>query len=252
MAESGGPSTQRAWSSIGEGEGMDPRDRADAVLARAQRRSGVVTPDNMQSPMDSSDTQVIPSSVVRSAEQDPDATAKVPASVIERNDESHLSQPSPTVPLSRREAAAAARAASPETAAPETGASGSAPRNPSEDTAPQRTAPQYTAPQGGSSRAGRPALAENARTQPLATQGAQPVDTANVPPDMTFTGAAVTPGASNPATQTPADAGTPHTAEPAGEDTGRSGETASGGFVPTTKAEPGTGTSELARRLEGL
>ncbi|TWH22445.1 hypothetical protein [Prauserella rugosa] len=83
---------------------MDPRDRADAVLARAQQRKGVVTPDNMESPMDSADTQVIPSSVVADAEQDPDTTAKVPTSVIERNDESHLSQPAPTVPLATPQA----------------------------------------------------------------------------------------------------------------------------------------------------
>lgn len=244
MAESGGPSTERAWSSIGEGEGMDPRDRADAVLARAQRRSGVVTPDNMRSPMDSDDTQVIPSSVVRGADQDPDATAKVPASVIERNDESHLSQPSPTVPLNQRDAA-------PQDTAPQ-------------DAAPQATAPQDTAPQDTA-----PALAENARTQPLATQGAQPVDTANAPPDMTFTGVPVTPGGQNPTAQntTPPNTapqntaapntGPPNTAgqsspQPTAGDNGRSDEASSGGFVPTTKVEPGSGTSELARRLEGL
>ncbi|MCP2255876.1 hypothetical protein LY13_004658 [Prauserella aidingensis] len=219
---------------------MDPRDRADAVLARAQRRSGVVTPDNMRSPMDSDDTQVIPSSVVRSADQDPDATAKVPASVIERNDESHLSQPSPTVPLNQREAAARAAAD---------------PAASSQDTAPQQTAP---------------ALAENARTQPLAPQGAQPVDTANAPPDMTFTGVPVTPGARNPAAQNaaaqnaaaptsasqnsaPANTAPQNTApQPATGDDGRSDEASAGGFVPTTKVEPGSGTSELARRLEGL
>lgn len=209
---------------------MDPRDRADAVLARAQRRSGVVTPDNMQSPMDSDDTQVIPSSIVRNADQDPDATAKVPASVIERNDESHLSQPSPTVPLNQREAAA--RAAAGHAAS-------------SQDTTPQQTSPRDAAP----------AFAENARTQPLATQGAQPVDTANAPPDMTFTGAPVTPrgqnaGAQNAGAQNPA---VQNTAQPAtGDDNGRADEASGGGFVPTTKVEPGSGTSELARRLEGL
>lgn len=210
MAESGGPCTERAWSSIGEGVGMDPRDRADAVLARAQRRSGVVTPDNMQSPMDSADTQVIPSSVVRGAEEDPDVTAKVPASVIERNDESHLSQQSPTVPLNRHTAAA------------------------------QHTDPHHVAP----------VPAENARTQPLATQGSQPVDTADAPADMTFTGVPVTRGAANPAVA--ASDGGPNAADSADSAGDGSGEAAGGGFVPTTKVEPGTGTSELARRLEGL
>ncbi|WP_308292172.1 hypothetical protein [Prauserella alba] len=227
---------------------MDPRDRADAVLARAQRRSGVVTPDNMQSPMDSDDTQVIPSSVVRSAaEQDPDATAKVPASVIERNDESHLSQPSPTVPLNQREAAAAAsRTAETTPAADTTPAAGNtAPQ----DAARQHTAPQHTASQNTESGTPAPALADSARTQPLPTQGAQPVDTADAPPDMTFTGAPVTPAGPNAAAR-PSGGGSTTTA---GGDSGSgSDDSAGGGFVPTTKVEPGSGTSELARRLEGL
>ncbi|ATE57207.1 hypothetical protein CNX65_31190 [Actinosynnema pretiosum] len=58
---------------------MDPRARADAVLARARARGGVhiVTPNNMTSPMDSSSTQQIPRSVVEAAEPkgpDPDST----------------------------------------------------------------------------------------------------------------------------------------------------------------------------------
>lgn len=84
-------------------EDMDPRDRADAVLARAQRRTGVVTPDNMTSPMDSANTQKIPRSVVRriDSEPDPDSTTKLPSSVIEANDvrRSHLSESSPTTPM---------------------------------------------------------------------------------------------------------------------------------------------------------
>lgn len=85
----------------GEGEGMDPRDRADAVLSRAQARAGVVTPDNMTSPMDAADTQQIPGAVVRQLEkeQDPDTTTKLPASLIASNDASHLAQAQPTVPL---------------------------------------------------------------------------------------------------------------------------------------------------------
>ncbi|WP_199439467.1 hypothetical protein [Umezawaea beigongshangensis] len=57
---------------------MDPRDRADAVLARARARGlHVVTPDNMTSPMDSSATQQIPRSVVAAVDPrglDPDST----------------------------------------------------------------------------------------------------------------------------------------------------------------------------------
>jgi hypothetical protein len=68
---------------------MDPRDRADALLARAQARGAfVVTPDNATSPMDSSNTQQIPRSMVNEIDhgQDPDTTGRIPASVIEEND----------------------------------------------------------------------------------------------------------------------------------------------------------------------
>ncbi len=45
---------------------MDPRDRADAALARARARSAfVVTPDDAVSPMDATNTQQIPRAVVR-------------------------------------------------------------------------------------------------------------------------------------------------------------------------------------------
>ncbi|WP_116051260.1 hypothetical protein [Amycolatopsis palatopharyngis] len=77
---------------------MDPRDRADALLSRAQARGGVVTPDNMTSPMDASNTQQIPRSVVR--DQDPDSTTQLPASVIEAND--HLADSTPTNRLGGR------------------------------------------------------------------------------------------------------------------------------------------------------
>ncbi|WP_439661646.1 hypothetical protein ACSHWB_09115 [Lentzea sp. HUAS TT2] len=56
---------------------MDPRDRADAMLARARARGrNIVTPDNMTSPMDSSDTQQIPRSLVNAVDprRDPDST----------------------------------------------------------------------------------------------------------------------------------------------------------------------------------
>jgi hypothetical protein len=73
---------------------MDPRDRADALLSRAQARGGVVTPDNMTSPMDASNTQQIPRSVVSEIDQDPDSTTQLPASVIEAND--YLAESTPT------------------------------------------------------------------------------------------------------------------------------------------------------------
>ncbi|MEU6643749.1 hypothetical protein ABZ863_14520 [Saccharomonospora sp. NPDC046836] len=76
---------------------MDPRDRANAVLSRAQARAGVVTPDNMTSPMDAANTQQIPGAVVRQLDegQDPDTTTKLPASMIASND-SHLAESPPT------------------------------------------------------------------------------------------------------------------------------------------------------------
>ncbi|MGW4398574.1 hypothetical protein ACWEHA_25115 [Amycolatopsis nivea] len=89
---------------------MDPRDRADALLARARSRGAfVVTPDNMTSPMDSSSTQQISASVVSGL--DPDTTTQLPASLIEENDHPlaggtrtqpsphPLAQPTPTRPL---------------------------------------------------------------------------------------------------------------------------------------------------------
>ena len=56
---------------------MDPRDRADAMLARARARGrNIVTPDNMTSPMDASDTLQIPRSLVNAVDPriDPDST----------------------------------------------------------------------------------------------------------------------------------------------------------------------------------
>jgi hypothetical protein len=48
---------------------MDPRDRADAALARASaRRADVVTPSNAVSPMDSRATVQIPQAVVDAAD----------------------------------------------------------------------------------------------------------------------------------------------------------------------------------------
>ncbi|MQA10121.1 MAG: hypothetical protein GEU98_16515 [Pseudonocardiaceae bacterium] len=56
---------------------MDPRERADATLARARARGGyVVTPEDAVSPMDAANTMQIPRAVVRQADarEDPDPT----------------------------------------------------------------------------------------------------------------------------------------------------------------------------------
>ena len=60
---------------------MDPRERADAILARARARGAfVVTPESAVSPMDAANTLQIPRAVVRAAdEQDPEQTMVVPA-----------------------------------------------------------------------------------------------------------------------------------------------------------------------------
>jgi hypothetical protein len=64
---------------------MDPRDRADAALARASARNRwAVTPNNATSPMDAKPTVQIPRVVVNAAdprEQDPDTTIVLPGSV---------------------------------------------------------------------------------------------------------------------------------------------------------------------------
>ncbi|MEV6875541.1 hypothetical protein [Amycolatopsis sp. NPDC051128] len=68
---------------------MDPRDRADALLARAQARGVfVVTPDSATSPMDSANTQQIPRAAIDGLDRshDPDTTTQLPASLIEEND----------------------------------------------------------------------------------------------------------------------------------------------------------------------
>src|SRR5439155_18540606 len=85
--DNGWPSCTRALrSQVGRPRGMDPRDRADALLARAQARGAfVVTPDNATSPMDAANTQQIPRSVVDKIDrgEDPDTTAVVPSAVID-------------------------------------------------------------------------------------------------------------------------------------------------------------------------
>lgn len=79
------PVGEGLWSSR-EAEGMDPRDRADAQLSRARARGAyVVTSDNATSPMDSSNTQQIPRSVVSEIDRsdDPDTTTVLPSEMIE-------------------------------------------------------------------------------------------------------------------------------------------------------------------------
>lgn len=86
---------------------MDPLDRADALLSRAQARgSYVVTPQSAISPMDAANTQQIPRSVVRGVDAravDPDATTVLTAEEIRNNDDRrhHLAEPSPTTTLPR-------------------------------------------------------------------------------------------------------------------------------------------------------
>jgi hypothetical protein len=62
---------------------MDPRERADAALARARARGVyVVTPDDAVSPMDASNTVQIPRSVVSAADShldEPDSTMVISA-----------------------------------------------------------------------------------------------------------------------------------------------------------------------------
>lgn len=96
---------------------MDPRDRADALLARAQARGVfVVTPDSAISPMDASNTQQIPRAAIDGLDrsQDPDTTTQLPASLIEENDHP-LAGASPT---RRLEASGATGVRRPQVTAP--------------------------------------------------------------------------------------------------------------------------------------
>jgi hypothetical protein len=64
---------------------MDPRERADATLARARARGAfVVTPESALSPMDAASTLQIPRTVVAANDDrhdDPEATLVVPSPV---------------------------------------------------------------------------------------------------------------------------------------------------------------------------
>ncbi|HET9140907.1 hypothetical protein [Actinophytocola sp.] len=60
---------------------MDPRERADAALARARARGAyVVTPESATSPMDAASTLQIPRTVVSAIDRgDPESTLSIPA-----------------------------------------------------------------------------------------------------------------------------------------------------------------------------
>ncbi|MFI6097287.1 hypothetical protein ACIA8G_17110 [Lentzea sp. NPDC051213] len=75
---------------------MDPRDRADAMLARARARGrNIVTPDNMTSPMDASDTQQIPRSLVNAVDprRDPDSTMILQPAQMGQQQQQHRPPP---------------------------------------------------------------------------------------------------------------------------------------------------------------
>jgi hypothetical protein len=81
---------------------MDPRDRADALLARARARGHqIVTPDNMTSPMDSSETQQIPRTLVNAVdprELDPDSTMVLSSRAAQGQPQPPAGQPSQPQP----------------------------------------------------------------------------------------------------------------------------------------------------------
>jgi hypothetical protein len=61
---------------------MDPRERADAALARARARGAfVVTPDDAVSPMDAANTVQIPRAVVNAADDQQDNTMVISTGV---------------------------------------------------------------------------------------------------------------------------------------------------------------------------
>ena len=72
---------------------MDPRERADAALARARARGAyVVTPDDAVSPMDASNTVQIPRSVVSAADSnhgEPDSTMVISAAMARGQQQPH-------------------------------------------------------------------------------------------------------------------------------------------------------------------
>jgi hypothetical protein len=82
---------------------MDPRDRADAMLARARARHGnVVTPEDATSPMDATNTMQIPRAVVQAAdsrEDEPEITRSMPAPGARARAELDPDQDPPTGPI---------------------------------------------------------------------------------------------------------------------------------------------------------
>lgn len=95
---------------------MDPRDRADAMLARARaRRAYVVTPEDAVSPMDAANTLQIPQAVVAAVDDqdDEEPTSSMPAPQPpglrddpELTDEPrtqplHMRPPAPAAPVTR-------------------------------------------------------------------------------------------------------------------------------------------------------
>ncbi|WP_156756721.1 hypothetical protein [Actinokineospora pegani] len=80
---------------------MDPRDRADAILAKARARGAyVVTPDSAISPMDAAATLQIPRAVMTAIdEQDPDVTMVFPVSTRPENDLPAIAQEATTQSL---------------------------------------------------------------------------------------------------------------------------------------------------------
>ena len=97
---------------------MDPRDRADAMLARARARGrNIVTPDNMTSPMDASDTQQIPRTLVNAVDPrrvDPDSTMIIPPGQMGQQQQ----RPHPQMPQQQRPQQAPQQAPQPMPAQP--------------------------------------------------------------------------------------------------------------------------------------
>ncbi len=81
---------------------MDPRDRADAALARARARGAfVVTPDDAVSPMDAKNTQQIPRAVVNALDtsrQDGDTTMVISAGMARGHGQPVQQQQQPQAP----------------------------------------------------------------------------------------------------------------------------------------------------------
>jgi hypothetical protein len=89
---------------------MDPRERADALLARARARGTfVVTPDSATSPMDAASTLQIPRTVVSAIDRsDPESTLSLP-----------VVRPEEELPAIAQEAATQSLASPPPRRAPE-------------------------------------------------------------------------------------------------------------------------------------